>query len=80
MVLESVKKLNEELKLVGSKGSVLELRTGRAGPENSNFPDGPGRARTELPKFRPGPARPGPFAVGRVVCRGLCLVLPFPSV
>jgi hypothetical protein len=72
---------------------VVELRTGRAdrgpgraGPENSNFPDGPGPGRA--PEFRPGPARPGPaqpgsFPVGRVVCRGLyascclslCLVL-----
>jgi hypothetical protein len=59
----------------------LELRTGlaargpgRAGPENSNFPDGP--ARAELPNL--GPARPGSFPVGRVVCRSLCLVLPFP--
>jgi hypothetical protein len=48
----------------------------RAGPENSNFPDGPGRARAELPNL--GPARPGLFPVGRVVCRSLCLVLPFP--
>jgi hypothetical protein len=43
--------------------------TGRAGP-----------GRAELPKFRPGLARPGSFPVGRVVCRGLCLALPFPSV
>jgi hypothetical protein len=42
---------------------ILELRTGRAGsgqagPENSNFPDGPGPGRA--PEFRPGPARPVP--------------------
>jgi hypothetical protein len=35
----------------------------RAGPENSNFPDGPGRA--ELPKFRPGPSR---FVSSRSCC------------
>jgi hypothetical protein len=38
--------------------------TGRAGPSSRNL----------------GPARPGSFPVGRVVCRGLCLALPFPSV
>jgi hypothetical protein len=58
--------------------------------------NGPGRAgpgltipifltgRAELPKSRPGPARPvparlGSFAVGRILCRDLCLVLPFLS-
>jgi hypothetical protein len=48
----------------------------RAGPDNSNFADG----RAGPSSRNLGPARPGSFPVGRVVCRGLCLVLPFPSV
>jgi hypothetical protein len=39
----------------GALNTRAENGPGRAGPENSNFLDGPGRA--ELPKFKPGPVR-----------------------
>jgi hypothetical protein len=56
--------------------STLELRTGRAGPENSNFPDGPGRARAELQNL--GPAR---FVSSRSCCVSRSMPrVAFPSV
>jgi hypothetical protein len=49
---------------------------GRAGPENSNFPDGPGRARAELPNL--GPAR---FVSSRSCCVSRSMPrVAFPSV
>jgi hypothetical protein len=57
-------------------GNSLLLTRAEIGPGGPRA--GPGRAGPSSRNL--GPARPGSFPVGRVVCRGLCLALPFPSV